>query len=232
MKLALLGDVHGNADALSAVLAATRARGADMLLVTGDLVGYYYEPDRVLGMLADWPMVAVRGNHEDYLQSAAGDAASRSSYRTKYGSGLEAALERLTGRQLAWLNALPRTASLCIDGLSILLCHGSPRDTDEYVYPTASRDLIDDFASFGHDVVIMGHTHWRFIWKHEAIIAVNPGSVGQPRDRRPGAAWAMLNTTNRDIELYNEQYDVARLLDQVAQRDPHIPYLQQVLTRT
>lgn len=232
MKLALLGDVHGNAGALAAVLAGARAREVEMLLVTGDLVGYYYEPAKVVDMLAEWPIVAVRGNHEDYLAEAAANPEAQTAYRAKYGSGLDAAHATLAARQIAWLNALPRTASLCFDGVSILLCHGAPRDTDEYIYPSADATVIDSLAAFGHDIVVMGHTHWRQVWRGAGVLAVNPGSVGQPRDRKPGAAWALLDTKTRRIDLFTESYDIAEVVAQAAQRDPGLPYLQQVLLRT
>lgn len=232
MKIALVGDVHGNAAALAVVLDAARAEKVELLLVTGDFVGYYYRPAEVLSLLDRWRFVAVRGNHEDYLVEAAKDPARRAAYRMKYGSGLERAYETLTPAQLAWLGALPRTASIRIEGLTVLLCHGSPRDTDEYIYPSSEPQIVNGLAAFGHDIVVMGHTHWRHVWRHDRVTAINPGSVGQPRDRQPGAAWALLDTATRDISLRNEVYDFAAVVAEAKQRDPHLPYLQQVLGRT
>jgi Icc-related predicted phosphoesterase len=69
VKLALLGDIHGNHLALQVVLGAASSAGAECLLVTGDLVGYYYAPSEVLKMLRVWDRHVVRGNHEDMLHS-------------------------------------------------------------------------------------------------------------------------------------------------------------------
>ena len=63
MRIALLGDIHGNSFALAAVLGAARATRVEKLLITGDFVGYYFWPREVLDMLRDWEVEAVRGNH-------------------------------------------------------------------------------------------------------------------------------------------------------------------------
>ena len=70
MRIALLGDIHGNSFALAAVLEAARAAHVEKLLITGDFVGYYFWPREVLDMLDDWDVAAVRGNHEDMLVDA------------------------------------------------------------------------------------------------------------------------------------------------------------------
>ena len=74
MKLGLLGDIHSNNLALQAVLAAASSSGVEKLLITGDLVGYYYAPLEVLEMLQPWDRHIVRGNHEDMLNSEIGRA--------------------------------------------------------------------------------------------------------------------------------------------------------------
>ena len=80
MKLALLADIHGNADALEAVLAAARRRGAKRLLCAGDFVGYYYEPARCFELLDAWRLDAVRGNHEDMFRDLELHPASAASF--------------------------------------------------------------------------------------------------------------------------------------------------------
>lgn len=231
MKAALLGDIHGNAPALDAVLDAARAGGVDRLIVTGDLVGYYRDAQGVLDRLRDWPMTCVRGNHEDMVEAAAADPAVLETVRRKYGGGVDAALA-LSDADRAWLRALPVTASIELDGLKVLVAHGAPWDTDQYIYPNADEALVARLDDYDADVIVLGHTHWRKIWTRGDRTIVNPGSVGQPRDRIPGAAWALLDTETRKIDLRTESYDIERFRRETAAQEPDLPYLSEVLVRT
>jgi predicted phosphodiesterase len=107
MRIALLGDIHGNSFALAAVLDAARAARVEKLLITGDFVGYYFWPREVLDMLSDWDIAAVRGNHEDMLVDVLNGPASLEKINAAYGSGLSRAIETLTQAQLDWLCNLP-----------------------------------------------------------------------------------------------------------------------------
>lgn len=231
MRLGLLSDIHGNAEALAVVLAAARAEGVERILFAGDAVGYYYEPARCLALLSEWPMTPVRGNHEDMLQGVIAQPSLADGIHQRYGSGLATALKTLTPAQLAELTAWPVQRQLDIEGSSILLCHGAPWDTNQYVYPDASEELLARCRVDGCDFVVMGHTHYRFSVQAGATRLLNPGSVGQPRDRRPGAAWGLLDTASGDYQQRTELYDTERVARQARSIDPHLPYLWEVLTR-
>ncbi len=231
MRLGLLGDIHGNAAALAAVLAAAERSSLDALCITGDFVGYYYEPDTVLAMLSAWQRHAVRGNHEDLLFESMREPQAAESYKRKYGSGVEAATRRLSAAQLAYLEQLPRTLLLDLGGKTLLLGHGSPWDTDHYMYVNVDQALWDRAVEGGSDYLVLGHTHHPFAKQVGNTLVINPGSVGQPRDRRPGAAWAVLDTETGDVTHRMETYDIDSLVAQVRATDPLLPYLAQVLTR-
>ena len=91
MKLGLLGDVHGNDRALAAVLGAASEANVDRLLVTGDLVGYYFSPRQVLNLLDDWDSI-VSGNHEVMLSRSRSNSDYLAEVSERYGSGLRVAL--------------------------------------------------------------------------------------------------------------------------------------------
>jgi putative phosphoesterase len=231
MRVALLADIHGNAAALKAVLDAARVQGVDRILFAGDCVGYYYAPERCLELLADWDVTSVRGNHEDLLEQMLADPARTEGIHQHYGSGLATAARVLSASQRAFLAALPLRARLDLDGTSITLCHGAPWDADQYVYPNAGAELLARCAAEGTDYVVMGHTHYAFTAQSGATVLVNPGSVGQPRDRKPGAAWGLLDTTTREYQPRLETYDVDAVIRQTRAIDPHLPYLWEVLVR-
>lgn len=232
MKLGLIGDVHGNAAALHAVLLSAAAHNVERLLITGDLVGYYFQPLQVLEQLAPWEKVIVRGNHEDMLCRSRDDPDYLRGLEAKYGSGVRLALEQLSVKQLDDVCGLPHPLSLEIDGVRILLSHGAPWNVDQYIYPDSAPDLIERCVSYGFDLVVTGHTHYPMVKKIGSTVLVNPGSVGQPRNHRPGAAWAIFDTVDRTIELRSESYDSAELVRECRARHPELPYLSEVLLRT
>jgi len=79
--------------------------------------------------------------------------------------------------------------------------------------------------------VVFGHTHYPVLWNVEGRMAVNPGSVGQPRDRIPGACWALWDTDTDEIHLRREMYDAGGLVAECRARDPHLNFIADVLTR-
>jgi putative phosphoesterase len=231
MRVALLSDIHGNDQALDAVLAAVRGEHIDLLMICGDFVGYYFAPDRVMEMLRPWKKHMIRGNHEDMLARTRGNPVELERLRKVYGSGLGLALERLCPSDLDELTSLPTTASIEVEGRRIFLCHGAPWDTDTYVYPDAKKDLLNRCIVPEHDFVVMGHTHYPMVRDVGSVRLVNPGSVGQPRNRRPGASWAILDTGTREVSLRHEIYDATAICEEAKSRDPGIPYLHNVLVR-
>lgn len=231
MKIALLGDIHGNYRALQAVLQAAETSQVESLLVTGDLVGYYFSPRRVLQLLSEWDKAVVRGNHEDMLAAARLDSNYLQTIEARYGSGIRVAMQELNVDQLNELCTLPHPLKLQIDGMHILLCHGAPWNVDQYIYPDAEAELLGRCASDEFDIVVMGHTHYPMVREVGETVLVNPGSVGQPRNRQSGACWALLDTSNRSITLRCEEYDCSALVTECQQRHPELPYLAEVLQR-
>lgn len=231
MKVGILGDIHGNEYALNAVLDAASTEGVDQWLNTGDMVGYYFSPGRVVEMLNQLKCRSVRGNHEEMLGRSRDDPDYLLSVEAKYGSGLRMALEQLTSQQLDDACGLPHPLNLEIDGVRILLSHGAPWSVDQYIYPDSGLDLIERCLSDAFDLVVTGHTHYPMLKKIGNSVLVNPGSVGQPRNRKPGAHWAVLDTNDHSVGLRSTSYDCASLVLECRNRHPELPYLADVLER-
>lgn len=230
MKIGLLSDIHANAAALESVLLDAEAVGVERLLCCGDYVGYYYAPQAVIDLLDKWHWSGVRGNHEAMLEAWL-DGRDRDSILRKYGSGIAAAAqmsERAIGRVLS----LPTRQELTIDGRRVLLCHGSTWDSDHYIYPDAQEGEKSRLASEGQDMVVFGHSHYPVIWTMKRTTIVNPGSVGQPRDRKPGASWALWDTCNMEVLLRRTIYDSSPLVALAKTINPELPYLADVLSRS
>jgi putative phosphoesterase len=232
MKLGLAGDIHGNAGALRAMLNAAMRENIEKLLITGDLVGYYFSPLEVVELLYEWDVEVACGNHEVMLRIARNDPKYLADVDAKYGSGLRIALDQLNAEQLDTLCGLQHPLRLEIDGIRILLCHGSPWDLDQYIYPDTKDESLAMLYKSGYDLIVTGHTHYPMDRIIGSTHLVNPGSVGQPRNRKPGAHWAIFDTETRSIEFRCEIYDASQLIRECNMRHPNLPYLAKVLERT
>lgn len=234
MYIGILGDIHGNAHALDVVLKSAKEKNVEKLLCTGDYVGYYYEPDKVMAMLNEWDWVGVSGNHEGMLLDWK-NGKKRKKIEAKYGSGIAVAAKKLSEETISHLCSLPHTKKINIEGYKIVICHGSPWDRDIYIYPDADENTINELFSYNpdFDLLIYGHTHYPVKWERGRKKIINPGSVGQPRDRGGYAGWAILsvNTDSIGVQLQKTKYDVSRLLSDVKTFDQNNKYLYEVLVR-
>lgn len=229
MKCALLADIHANSHALRAVLTAAEEHRVDALLIAGDLVGYYFSPREVLAMLEPWSKYIVRGNHENILKKCRENPEALVEIESKYGSGIRIALETLSDNQLDWIENLPATASLNIEGCKIFLCHGTPFSEEGYLYPDSPSDTLSKYSTLPYDFIIMGHTHYPMDRKAGGVRLVNPGSVGQPRTKKKKGSAATLDTSTGKVEIFSVAYDAASLVKECKNRHPDIPYLADVL---
>jgi putative phosphoesterase len=231
MTFGVLSDIHGNDAALAAVLAEFRRQSITRLLFLGDLVGYYPFATRCLRMLDGFEVTAVRGNHDDVaLRCLTTGAPPDPAYRRAYGSALERALAEGDPALESFLQSLPLEHSLAIEGRTLHLCHGSPWDPLEgRVYPDFKE--WHRFDSRSEDALLLGHTHYPLIRQCGPLLLLNPGSVGQARQRGGIACAALLDVPAMTASLIEVPYDPAPLIADARLHDPELPYLTQVLLR-
>ena len=202
MKVALCSDVHANVVALEAVLADCPP--VDAIVCAGDVVGYNPWPGECVDRLRERDAIAIVGNHDRVLLEG-----TTFQYNEMAKAGIAIARERLDDDQRAWLASLPDERR-CFDG-RLRVVHGHPGDPDRYTYPEEfSPRLLDD-----EDVLVMGHTHVQHVERYAEGFVVNPGSVGQPRDGDPRAAYAVADLAALTVDTYRVEYDVERVQDAV-----------------
>jgi len=231
MKIAVISDIHGNYDALVEVLKKAKQEGVAHLLVLGDIVGYYYHPEKILKTLSEWSFDMIKGNHEYILEDLIADPSLGASIRLKYGSGHKEAIDKLSPQQLDFLRDLPETKSVQFEGISFLMSHGSPWSNDFYIYPDCDGATVKKCDSMAHDFVLIGHSHYAFAFKNDNSILINPGSVGQSRQTGGKASWCIINIDNGCFQMLSTDYSVENLITEVAEKDEDISYLKEVLTR-
>ena len=225
MRALVVSDLHSNAEALRAVMTKVRRKKFDQVICLGDFVGYGAQPNQVLDTMRTMraPKFYIRGNHD---RVAAGlDDAHGFNHAAKY-----AALwtrQQLSLPNANFLRKLP-LGPLINDEL--LLCHGSPHDEDEYVFNEYHAQTILESNPEAR-IILYGHTHLPVIFsidgrgrvrgtgvRGEAIVKlhpeqrylINPGSVGQPRDRNPEASFAIVDTKKLTVQFFRVAYDVAK----------------------
>ena len=238
MRYLIISDLHGNLEALQAVLAQS-AGGYDQILCCGDLVGYGADPNPV----CDWARlncsVVVRGNHDrastgqddlEWFNPVARNAAIWT-------------LQTLSTENASFIVGLPR-GPVTVEDFQVF--HGSPYDEDEYVI--AADEASQAFSYMEARIAFFGHTHVQggFIWNQsrvetilrpparsdsqsllidpECAYMINPGSAGQPRDGDPRAAYVLYDSEAKEVTYRRVGYDIT-----TAQRKIHAAGLPAIL---
>lgn len=202
MHVGLISDIHANRIALDAVLKDMPP--VDQLACPGDVVGYNPRPAACVTAVRDREVPTVMGNHD---RAVAEGTAFRFNAMAK--AGVEHSRSELDDEQLDWLGGLPDERAI-LDG-RVKLVHGHPDDPDRYTYPEEfSPAMIDD-----EDLLVMGHTHVQGHAIYEEGIVCNPGSVGQPRDGDPRAAYAVVDLDERTVEEHRVEYDIDAVVEAV-----------------
>jgi predicted phosphodiesterase len=201
-RVAVLGDVHGNAVALKAVLAELSEEDVDLLVWTGDL-SWGHEPAATLELVRGTVLPAryVRGNAERALLELRAGEAGTPSERERW------MLEQHSNDDLEFVDSFETGLAVEIDGLGpTYFAHGSPRSDEELLTAgTPEGRLLAATADISERVLVTGHTHSQYDRRVAAIRALNPGSVGMPYEERPGAYWALLGP---DVQLRRTEYDL------------------------
>ncbi|MFG0332868.1 MAG: metallophosphoesterase family protein [Maioricimonas sp. JB049] len=210
MRTLVLADIHSNWAALQAV--AEAAQPFDACLFLGDLVDYGTDPVPCITWVQRWANVAIRGNH-DHAVAQRVVPRGNSGLRRLAAATRPLHWERVDPARTKYLARLPVSRQTVVDGNTYHLVHATPRDPlDEY--------LLDDIEGWrarlqqiDADFVCVGHTHVPFDLVVGDTRVINPGSVGQPRDGDPRAAYAIV--TDGQVSLERVEYDIDATLAQM-----------------
>src|SRR5713226_668934 len=223
MRYLVLTDIHANLEALDACVTDARSRGFEETLVLGDLVGYGADPNAVIARIQGLhPLAIVRGNHD----KVASGIEQADGFNLVAKMAAHWTLTELTPESRSWLSGLP--AGPCDVDEVIQICHGSPFDEDAYIFD--ELDAVRALKVATRPLCLFGHTHYpatfelsaegfdsigsaaapqmRVVMKEGCKYLINPGSVGQPRDGDPRAAYAIVDTNQRRVDLFRLTYPV------------------------
>lgn len=224
MRYLIISDIHGNLDALEACLAD--ALGLyDQILCLGDLVGYGADPNAVVDWCRANANFVIRGNHD----KAVAGIGETEDFNDQAASSVTWTTSQLSPENLSYLRALP-AGPVRVNGFTAV--HGSPSDEDEYIL--SGVDAMRAFTWHSGTLTFFGHTHVQggFLWKSryahpisplrpnqdardfplqpDTAYLINPGSIGQPRDHDPRAAYALYDSDQKLLTYRRVEYDVAK----------------------
>jgi len=221
VRIALLADIHANVQALEACIAHARDRGAERLAFLGDLVGYGADARDVVGIVSrevERGAIAIKGNHDEAVQKSQGyfnEAAT---------AAIDWARRTLTPDDTRFLSGLP----LIVREDPVTFVHASAAAPERWDYVDGSSTAARCIEAAGTPYTFCGHVHDQVLYfatgagrasafvptsgapipvrSHRRWLAI-AGSVGQPRDRNPRAAYAMFDTQREEITFFRVDYD-------------------------
>ncbi len=225
---AIISDIHSNLEALRKVLADIDRRGIETIYCLGDIIGYGPDPCACLDVVAERVVFSLCGNHDHavfYEPTNFNVGAERACYWTRSVLEVDRDVEARNKRWRFLGSLMPRQE---LNGM--LMVHGSPRKPiNEYLFPddvyTNPHKLLANFERFDQMTCFCGHTHIpgvfvddpyfeppdelgesnRYVLGDEKVI-INVGSVGQPRDRDPRAAYVII--ADGEVEFVRVEYDI------------------------
>lgn len=208
MKILVLGDIHSNWPALSAI-----RESFDLCLFVGDLVDYGTNPIPCIEWVQQNVSAGIRGNH-DHAVAQYVPAIEGTGFRNLAAATRPWHWKILSESHLQFLAQLPVTRYLTIKEKTFYLVHGTPRDPlDEYLVQDAAA-WTERLEPIEADYVLVGHTHIPMHLDLGRVQVVNPGSVGQPRDGDPRCSYAVIE--NGTVQIRRVEYDIAATVEHMS----------------
>lgn len=232
MRYAVISDIHGNVEALHAVLGDIDRRNVDGIVCLGDVVGYYPDPEMCVSIVRERAAHCIAGNH-DYAAIGRIDTRNFTYYAF---IAMEWTKENISVQSADFLRELP--LSLELGG--VFFTHSSPVKPEEwsYIFPDSDDAIFEAFGGLHHKVNFIGHTHWPsiMIQDNEKIVLhnehsikingnysylINVGSVGQPRDSDPRSCYGIYDSGNGEYTEVRVPYDFTSTQKKIVEN--HLP---------
>lgn len=229
MRIGILGDIHSNLEALTAVVRAMRAEGVDHWVQVGDIVGYGPDPCACLDIVRELDAAVCMGNHD-----AAVVGLLETDYFNAYARmAIEWTRTQLRLRDLAYLRNLP--ISITRRDADYTVVHGSLYMPEQFGYVLTSVEAVESIRHQETLMCFVGHSHVPAIYvltedeptirtitppfelntRGAARILVNVGSVGQPRDENRDAAYCIWDTETSELAIRRTAYDIGRVQEKI-----------------
>ncbi|HZI95511.1 MAG TPA: metallophosphoesterase family protein [Patescibacteria group bacterium] len=238
-RVAFLGGIYSNYLALAEALKLARAREVDAVIALGDFGAFGPHPDRTIELIREASVIAIQGNYEESLAADAADChCGYTDPRDNHFAQIsyDYTRQRTSAEHKRWMGTLPGQLRLTLGGRQLLLCHGSPRRINEFLWRSTTPDafirkLLRDHAA---DLIVCTHTglHWkRFVEPGRGV--VNAGALGRPaNDGRTNVWLAVVEQLQGgvDAQFVPVVYDHARLAREMKEEGLPDEFSETILT--
>lgn len=238
-RLAILGGIYNNYLALEAALADATQRGVDAIYCLGDMGAFGPHPDRVFPLLRDFNVQCIQGNYDHSVGNGLADCqCGYTDPRDNHFARLSYAytFANTTQANRAWLRELPPQLRFALGKYRLLLCHGSPRRTNEFLWDSTTSDhFLEHLLQTNQADVILG-THTGIKWHRQLPRDrhfVNVGVLGRPENDGTTQVWYTLlvaGDADLRVEFVPVRYDHERLADEMRREQLPDEFVQTVLT--
>jgi len=228
MKIAVISDIHGNMEALEAVLSDIKEEKCDKIFCLGDYAMAGPEPveviNRILDLKNEYEMKMIQGNTDLMIAEYSDDVYNAvKTAAPVMAEALKNDFEIIPNEQREFLKNLPEKMSIEVDGVKILLVHGSPRKNNENIFPDTPLEEVEKMIQgVNADIVLCGHTHMPCGFQtSNKITVVNDGSVGRPFTEEPHACYLIINIADGKYLFEHKfvEYDNQTASEKILKRD-------------
>lgn len=220
MKIAVIGDIHGNKYALESVLEHIEKNDVDFIVSTGDLVGYMPYPNEVINLIRKHKILVVQGNHDKVIAESKKISLEEINNMTslEIQKNASAAFTNwcISDENRKFLENLSSKLILECGDRKLIIVHGSPMRIDEYLYENEDN-LTQLSEKISEDIIICGHTHIPYFRNINGKYFINAGSVGKPKhgDKRGTYVIAEIDKDNVSCSIKKVEYDVEKMVKDI-----------------
>ena len=194
MRIAVISDIHSNIYALDKVIEDIKSKNVDMVVCTGDLVGYGTRPNEVIHKMKEEKILTIMGNYDDAignLKIVCGCDYPEPKDAEKAGLSMHFTSQETTDENKKYLRNLPKEAIFTFNNKTIRFVHGSTRVINEYLKEN-SKEAEEVMNELVEDILVCGHTHIPYAKYYGEKLLVNAGSVGKPKTNKPYANYEII----------------------------------------
>ena len=225
-KIAIISDIHGNMQALNTVLEDIKKQEADEIYCLGDYAMAGPEPFKAVSFFMEKSneFKMIQGNTDEYIANYSDAVYQHISKNAPFmANALSCDANLLTYEQKEFLRNLPKQEELDVEGVRILLVHGSPRSNSENIFPDMKLEELEKIIeSTSADLILCGHTHIPCGYQtNTRQTVINTGSVGRPFTKPPKSCYLLLTLSNGGFTAEHRQltYDIKTASEILAKRN-------------
>ncbi len=234
MKYGIISDIHSNVEALNAAISKMEDKGVESIICCGDIVGYGPDPEECITIFKELPIHSVIGNH-DYAINCINEEQSFNTYARL---AIRWTRKKLSKNSKTFLKNLPFFS----EQENFTIFHGTFDEKNPFKYLITAQDAVKNFTDIKTKIGFFGHSHvagyfiqtknkkinyysciegCKLTLQKDNQYLINVGSVGQPRDGNPEAAFAIYDTSGNTIEIVRFQYDIESVYKKIIKA--HLP---------